>query len=177
LAHPLRQQILAVMSDGREAKPAEVAKEVRAPLGNVAYHFKVLADSGLVELVRTEPVRGAIAHIYKANMSEIDDLGLVADAAVVGDELAEILGRVVEASASGGLEDPRSQVSWSSLELDEQGQEEVLALLAKTRDEVEALRQRAAKRLNGPDESGGAPQLIDLALLQMVRPPAAGADD
>ncbi len=36
-------------------------------LGNVSYHVRALLDDGLVELVRTEQRRGALAHFYRAS--------------------------------------------------------------------------------------------------------------
>lgn len=53
LSHPLRQRILERLSEGDEASPNQLARVLDAPLGNVAYHVRVLHRLGFVELVRT----------------------------------------------------------------------------------------------------------------------------
>ena len=65
LAHPLRARILQRLGE-RTASPGDLAVELNAPLGVVSYHVRMLRDYNCVELVRTEPVRGALQHFYKA---------------------------------------------------------------------------------------------------------------
>src|SRR3954453_21202026 len=65
LAHPLRARILQRLGE-RVASPGGLAGELDAPLGVVSYHVRMLRDYDCVELVRTEPRRGALQHFYKA---------------------------------------------------------------------------------------------------------------
>src|ERR671929_1783513 len=65
LAHPLRVQILSTLED-RIASPSDLATELNAPLGNVSYHVRTLADLGLVKLVKRRTRRGAVEHYYQA---------------------------------------------------------------------------------------------------------------
>src|SRR3954447_12874693 len=65
LAHPLRGRILQRLGE-RVASPADLAAELGAPLGVVSYHVRMLCDYDCVELVRTEPRRGALQHFYRA---------------------------------------------------------------------------------------------------------------
>src|SRR4051795_6611995 len=65
LAHPLRARILQRLGE-RIASPGELAVELGAGLGVVSYHAGMLRDYGCVELVRTEPRRGALEHFYRA---------------------------------------------------------------------------------------------------------------
>src|SRR3954447_7770642 len=65
LAHPLRARILQRLGE-RVASPGDLAAELGAPLGVVSYHVRMLRDYDCVELVRTEPVRGALQHFYRA---------------------------------------------------------------------------------------------------------------
>jgi len=67
LAHPLRIRILAILED-RVASPSEIAEQLDAPLGNVSYHVRQLAELGLISLVRETPVRGTLEHHYKAEI-------------------------------------------------------------------------------------------------------------
>src|SRR5215218_9379854 len=65
ISHPLRHRLLSML-DGRVASPNELARELELPLGRVSYHIRLLNDLGAIELVRTEPRRGALEHFYKA---------------------------------------------------------------------------------------------------------------
>src|SRR3954451_17343796 len=63
LAHPLRARILQRLGE-RVASPGELAVELGASVGVVSYHVRMLRDYDCVELVRTEPRRGALQHFY-----------------------------------------------------------------------------------------------------------------
>src|ERR1700760_3130475 len=65
LAHPLRARILQRLGE-RVLSPGDLAVELNAPLGVVSYHVRMLRDYDCVELVRTEPRRGALQHFYRA---------------------------------------------------------------------------------------------------------------
>ncbi len=64
LRHPLRREILRLMSDGREASPSELAEELDQILSNVAYHVRVLTECGALKPARRKKVRGATQHFY-----------------------------------------------------------------------------------------------------------------
>lgn len=65
--HPLRISILEVLGidGGRTLSPSDLSYELRAPLSNINYHTTELYKSGLLTLVRTQPVRGATEHFYR----------------------------------------------------------------------------------------------------------------
>src|ERR1700750_3401317 len=65
ISHPLRHRLLGML-DGRTASPNELARELGLPLGRVSYHIRLLHDLGAIELVGTEPRRGALEHFYPA---------------------------------------------------------------------------------------------------------------
>lgn len=65
LAHPLRVKLLAYLND-REWSPNELSEELNEGLSQVSYHIKVLKDLEMIEMVRTEPRRGAVEHYYRA---------------------------------------------------------------------------------------------------------------
>jgi DNA-binding transcriptional ArsR family regulator len=68
LGHPVRVRALEILN-ARVASPSELAKELGEPLGNVAYHVKILEENDAIELVRTAPVRGALEHFYRASVN------------------------------------------------------------------------------------------------------------
>jgi DNA-binding transcriptional ArsR family regulator len=64
LGHPTRRQILREMSGGPPASPRELTERLGDTLSNISYHFRVLAEAGVLELVSTRPVRGSTQHFY-----------------------------------------------------------------------------------------------------------------
>jgi predicted transcriptional regulator len=66
--HPIQFKALHIFTE-RVASPKEVAIELgltAAKVRNVSYHVNELRSRGLIELVRTEPRRGASEHFYRA---------------------------------------------------------------------------------------------------------------
>jgi DNA-binding transcriptional ArsR family regulator len=64
LGHPTRRQILREMNGGPPASPRELTERLGDTLSNVSYHFRVLAEAGVLKLVSTRPVRGSTQHFY-----------------------------------------------------------------------------------------------------------------
>jgi DNA-binding transcriptional ArsR family regulator len=54
------------MCEQETCSPKQIADALDAPLGQVSYHVRKLADAGLLELVAAEPRRGALEHFYRA---------------------------------------------------------------------------------------------------------------
>src|ERR1700744_4767897 len=65
LSHTLRGQCWYALTE-RTMSPKELADELKAPLSDVSHHVRVLRELNAIELVRTEPVRGAVAHYYRS---------------------------------------------------------------------------------------------------------------
>src|SRR5919201_2282773 len=111
LAHPLRARILQRLGE-RVASPGDLAVELGAPLGVVSYHVRMLRDYDCVELVRTEPRRGALQHFYKATARpQLDQdqwrtlpSGLRRELA--GETIQELVSDLAQAADAGTLEDP-----------------------------------------------------------------------
>ncbi|MGN6557073.1 MAG: helix-turn-helix domain-containing protein [Solirubrobacterales bacterium] len=68
LRHPLRRRILREMADGKKRSPRELAAVLRAPLSNVSYHVRVLAERSAVTLVETQPRSGSVQHFYRSTV-------------------------------------------------------------------------------------------------------------
>lgn len=67
LTSPKRQQIIEVFlsqADEASVSPAEIARTLGEPLGNISYHVRVLAECGVIELKKLHPVRGSVQHFY-----------------------------------------------------------------------------------------------------------------
>jgi DNA-binding transcriptional ArsR family regulator len=63
LSHPLRTTILHLLHE-RAATVSELAAALDRPKSTVAHHVKVLADAGLVQVVRTRRVRAIEERFY-----------------------------------------------------------------------------------------------------------------
>jgi DNA-binding transcriptional ArsR family regulator len=67
LNHPIRRTLLKLFLEADAAlSPKELAALTGEKLPTVSYHVRVLADKSAVELAEEEPVRGSVAHFYRA---------------------------------------------------------------------------------------------------------------
>ena len=133
LSHPLRQQILTLLTEMHEGSPTQLADRLGEPVGNISYHFKVLAQGAAIELVRTEPRRGALEHFYRpitrtAHISRtllhLDDEGHRAVADLLDEtarRLDQIEAEVHSRGARGDGEPPESEVAMLHLHLQGDG--------------------------------------------------------
>jgi DNA-binding transcriptional ArsR family regulator len=156
LAHPLRARILQRLGE-RVASPGDLAVELNAPLGVVSYHVRMLRDYDCVELVRTEPRRGALQHFYKAtarpNLDENQwrtlPSGLRGELA--GETIQELVDDLAAAADTGALEDPEIVLTRTPLELDEKAFKKLNKLLAKTHEQALSIAEESAARHNDGD--------------------------
>jgi len=63
IGHPLRTAVLGLLHE-RAATVSELAAAVQRPKSTVAHHVKVLAEAGLVQVVRTRRVRAIEERFY-----------------------------------------------------------------------------------------------------------------
>ena len=151
LAHPLRARILQRLGE-RVASPGDLAVELNAPLGVVSYHVRMLRDYDCVELVRTEPRRGALQHFYRAtarpNFEEQQwrtlPSGLRGE--LSGETIQAVIDDLAGAADAGMLEDPELVLTRTPLELDERGRKKLNKLLARTLEQALAIASESAAR-------------------------------
>jgi predicted transcriptional regulator len=65
LSNEVRARALDLIVEGTKS-PKVIAAELGLDLRGVAYHVRVLKKLGCIELVATEPRRGAVEHVYRA---------------------------------------------------------------------------------------------------------------
>src|SRR4051794_12446240 len=153
LAHPLRARILQRLGE-RVASPAGLAAELGAPLGVVSYHVRMLGDYDCVELVRTEPRRGALQHFYRATTRPALDeeqwrtLPAGLRKQLAGDTLQALVDDLAAAADAGGFEDPDLVVTRPPLELDERAFNKLNRLLARTLEQALTIAAQSAARSN-----------------------------
>jgi DNA-binding transcriptional ArsR family regulator len=154
LAHPLRVRILTSLHKG-VSSPNQLSQELGEPLGNVSYHVKTLLEYDCVELVKTEPRRGAVEHFYRAteraffSASDWEKIPASARKGISGSILETVGQDATEALMAGSI-DARSDshISRSPLVLDEKGWTEITALLADTLNKALEIQDEAATRLS-----------------------------
>ena len=169
LSHPLRVRMLTLLNQ-KVSSPSELADELGEPLGNVSYHMRFLADLKMVKLVRTEPRRGAVEHYYQA----------LEPPQVSGDDWAQlpaslrrtlsdgVLGQIAKdlsgAAKSGGFDRENMHVSRHAMVLDQEGWDELSALLTDVQQRARAIQDQSAKRLKKTRDGATIPTA--LALMQ-----------
>ncbi len=160
LAHPLRVEILTILNE-RMASPNELSKELEEGLSQVSYHVKVLKDFECIEMVKTEPRRGAVEHYYRATSRAYltdRDWQALPDSIKPGmsaSGLKMIIDDVVGA-INGGTFTAREDVhvSWTPGVVDEQGWDESVDLVNETLEQLIKIHSGSAKRLAKSGEAG-----------------------
>jgi DNA-binding transcriptional ArsR family regulator len=175
LAHPLRVKILSSLHKGISS-PNQLSQELGEPLGNVSYHVKTLLEYDCVELVKTEPRRGAVEHFYRAtertffNDSDWRKIPASARKGITGSVLETVGQDATEALTAGTIDArPDSHVSRTPLTLDEQGWSDLNALLAETVEKALEIQDAATTRLSG---GNGDEIAAKLAILHFETPRA-----
>jgi DNA-binding transcriptional ArsR family regulator len=174
LAHPLRVRILTSLHRGISS-PNQLAQELDEPLGNVSYHVKTLLEYDCVELVKTEPRRGAVEHFYRATerafFSDADWAKIPASARKgIEGVILESIGQDATAALTEGTIDARtdSHISRTPLNLDEEGWTELSKLLGDTLESAMKIGEESASRLAN-EKADGIP--TSLSLLHFELPP------
>ncbi len=167
LAHPLRARILQRLGE-RVASPGDLAVELNAPLGVVSYHVRMLRDYECVELVRTEPVRGALQHFYRATARPTLDeaqwrkLPSSLRKELSGAAIQELVTDLAASADANLLDDADVMITRTPLELDERAFKKLNKLLAKTHEQALAIAAESAQR-------GGDVFPTELALMHFKR--------
>jgi DNA-binding transcriptional ArsR family regulator len=178
LAHPLRVQLLAALNEG-VASPNELAKKLDEPLTNVSYHVRMLHDLGCIELVETEPRRGALEHYYRAVVrpffGDRDWKRLPKNArGSISDAVLQLVWEDAAEAIKGGLFDEREDrhLSRSVLSVDERGWDDLHELLAETLDRAMQIQADSASRAskNGDDA-------FNVNLVMMTHPTPSSAKE
>ena len=169
LAHPLRVQLLAALNEG-VASPNELAKRLDEPLTNVSYHVRMLHDLGCIELVETEPRRGALEHYYRAIVrpffGEREWKKLPKNArGSISDAVLQLVWEDTSEAIKSGRFDERDDrhLSRTVVALDEQGWDDLHGLLADTLDRAMEIQAESASRASKADGETFCANLVMLS--------------
>jgi DNA-binding transcriptional ArsR family regulator len=181
IGHPLRHRLLLAYNQ-KTASPNELANELGEPLGNVAYHTRILLDLEAVELVDTAQRRGATEHYYRATMlpffndAEWARLPITTRRSILAQDLQKLFADVGDAVAGGGFDKPEAHLSFIKLDVDREGYDEIVKLLADVVDRVLAIQAETAGRRIDDDADEEEVVSTEVAMLffeQGDPPPAA----
>jgi len=170
LSHPLRVRILAILEE-RTASPVQLAELLDARLGVVSYHVRTLERFGLIKLVRTNPVRGAVEHHYRANARPtISDEGWagaapVAKQAYLSSFLQQVSAYTNAAAASGGFDRPDAHFTRTVAKLDRKGWTQLAKACEQLLEKVDAIEADSAKRIAKDPHAEG---IVDAGLVIML---------
>jgi DNA-binding transcriptional ArsR family regulator len=170
LSHPLRVRILALLQE-RTASPRELAEWLDATLGTVSYHVRTLHDFGLIELVRTSQVRGAIAHHYRSKVPpRVSDEAWASAApivkqAAVGAALQTVDDYARASAAAGGFDRSEAHLTRTHLRLDAKGWQAAAKACDRMLAELAKVEEAASRRLAKDPHSEGA---SDAAVVVML---------
>ncbi|HVW45540.1 MAG TPA: winged helix-turn-helix domain-containing protein [Solirubrobacterales bacterium] len=162
ISHPLRLRIITAMnSPKRNASPRELAEEFDLDVKRVAYHVRELTALGYLELVKTEPRRGSLGHIYRpvrgleAWWREWSALSPTFRQIVAASALGlgvEAIGASIDSGSFGSRED--SILAQDTFRTDERGAREAAKVLTKALEELLAIADDANARLTEAEEDG-----------------------
>jgi DNA-binding transcriptional ArsR family regulator len=178
ISHPIRHRVLVLLNE-RIASPNEIANEIGESLGRVSYHVRQLAEVGAIELVRTEPRRGAVEHFYRAAarawFSDADwaRLPRTTRRGIAGQNLERIGADVLAAADADGFDDARTHVSYTLLDLDPDGVTAMSELLDASLERALAIHAECASRR----AEGSDPAIpTELVMMHFTRPAKPSAD-
>jgi DNA-binding transcriptional ArsR family regulator len=179
LAHPLRVQILEILNE-REGSPNELMEILSYPLGNVAYHTRVLEKCGCIELVRTERRRGAVEHYFRAKPRSYighQDWRKVPRSVrneVSGASLEAFVDRAIDALEAGTIDDREdTTLSWTTMAVDEQGWTQATEVLEEAMARLQAVHEQSRARLEISGEEA-MPIITGVAAFEAARSAANG---
>ena len=181
LAHPVRLKILTAL-DGRDASPNELQDILGLPLGNLAYHARVLERAGCVRQVRTARRRGAVEHFFRTaprayiGHPEWRKVPLSVRGAFGEAAIQTFVDRLAAALENGTFnQDDLTSLSWVTVSLDTVGRLKVAGILREALDKVEAVNEESERRMA---HSGEQPTsvVVGVAAFEAAAPAQPGEE-
>jgi DNA-binding transcriptional ArsR family regulator len=175
LSHPLRVRILAILEE-RTASPVQLADLLDASLGVVSYHVRTLERLGLIKLVRTSPVRGAVEHHYRAReRPPVSDeswgnAAPVAKQAFLSSYLQQVGAYTNAAVAAGGFDRADAHISRTVAKLDAKGWAQISKACERLLAKIAAIEADSAKRIaTDPHAEGNVDAGLVIMLFEAAR--------
>lgn len=182
LAHPIRVQILAA-SHRAPVSPSGFAREHDLKTTSVAEHFRRLAEYDAIKLLRTEPVRGSVRHLYVGTKRGVitakdwENLPASVQSDIAAAGLTDFVVVTAEAIDTGSFNRrPDFVLTWDEAELDEVAWNKLTKMLKLLWTKVPALEEETELRLKASGESG-VKVIVGLAAYEAPTPPHPDDED
>jgi hypothetical protein len=153
LNHKTRVHILTVLYEGTFTAK-QVADMIDEPLSKVSNHVREMLDGGSIEIVKTEIVRNAVQHWYRAvKMPYYSEEDVAAMPPGQRQVTAGLIVQSMAAEMVAGLwagkmnSDPRVCLVWNWFNVDQQGRQEIADELEDSWGRIEKIGAAAATRL------------------------------
>ncbi len=160
IANALRNQILAILGE-RKGSAKGLSEELGIDYWQVNYEMEVLKKAKLIEKVGERKRRGATEVFYRATARAYLDPSewpKVADPVKAGLRASLFQNLLVDAATAicGETYDSRenAHMSWSPLIVDEQGWDDLMAVLLQAMEDALKIHEESAERLVAADEAG-----------------------
>ena len=168
LGHRIRIEILALLNEGTQT-PDSISEILGEPIGKVSHHIAELVDGGAIELAKTEPVRNATRHFYRAvqqpyvSAKEAAAMTPQQRQILVGLILQSIMAESMSAFWTGNMiDDPsHTMLAWRWFNVDRQGRGEIIVEMAESWERIQDIEARSSARRS---ESGEAAVSVLVAM-------------
>lgn len=177
LRSPERVKALVLMQE-RPACAKDLQDELGISLPTASHHMKELKKMGLIEHVRDEPRRGAVAHYYRTVLRPVwddDDWGKlsIGERQQLATWLLQILNLDVAQALLAGTFNARSDThsSCPKILVDEQGRQDIHEILDDTLRKVLNVEEASNKRMSSGSDTSA--QMVTCGIL-CVDLPSAG---
>ncbi len=181
--HPIRLDVLSILFE-RMASPKELAEMLQQPLATVSFHVGELKIDEAIELVKTEPRRGAVEHFYRAkSRPEISDEELKALPEATRRKLAAVILQAIVAEGLASLRHGRMDTDddlnliWMPMRLDAAGQREVSDLQAEMFERLDAIKADSEERQPIEGIEGPPVRIAAVMWFERGRPDALPSGD
>jgi DNA-binding transcriptional ArsR family regulator len=182
LSHPIRVQILAA-SHRAPISPSGFAREHDLKTTSVAEHFRKLAEYGAIKLLRKEPVRGSVRHLYVGTKRGVitakdwESLPASVQSDIAAAGLSDFVVVTAEAIDRGSFHKrPDFVLTWDEAELDEIAWGKLTKMLKLLWTKVPALEEETEMRRER-GSSGTMKAIVGLAAFEAPTPAEAEPDE
>lgn len=159
--HPLRGHVWVTICEKGLTSPAEIASELDLDVSEVSYHFRELKRRKLIRLVRTVQRRGFDEHFYEpcTPVLYFDDFEWMEIPASIrstfsADMLRQVIEEVLGALEAGSFDARSRHLSRTWLMVDERGWKELMRVIQRTLERIQAIQERCATRRETSSEPG-----------------------
>lgn len=176
ISHPLRARALTILAD-RVASSVEIARELGVELSHVSYHVRALREHGLIEEVRSRPVRGSVEHFYRANVRpyispEEEAEMTTCERTVFAKVIFSVFGANAATALAAGTMVERTDhyATRVPLRVDEQGWSDLHEAYGDLFERVFEIQAESSERLGSTPDDAGIPAISFLSFFEMPEP-------